>query len=124
MIEQDRRPISIIKRISSVAATVMARGGPWVALLVLIIVASALSPAFLRPGNVLRRASPLGIAAMGQTFVILTGGIDLSVGSVISLTNVLGAALMRGRQDKPVLVIGAVLLIGAFHDVLELLALA
>ena len=51
---------------------------------------------FLRPGsvtiaqlmNVSRQSSSLGIVAIGQAFVILTGGIDLSVGSVLTRSRV------------------------------------
>ena len=60
----------------------------------------------------LRRASPLLILAAGQLFVIATGGYDLSVGSLITLT-VLGAALMiDGDPSNTYWVIGALYLIG------------
>jgi len=44
--------------------------------------------------NVLRQVSIIGILAVGMTFVILTGGIDLSVGAVMALCGTLGAGLM------------------------------
>lgn len=44
--------------------------------------------------NVTRNFSFVGIVAMGMTLVILTGGIDLSVGSVWAMTAVLAASLM------------------------------
>ena len=48
-------------------------------------------------GNLLTDNAFLGITAVGMTFVILSGGIDLSVGAVIGVTGVLGhIALMRG----------------------------
>lgn len=63
--------------------------------------------AVLRPGsvtiwqmlNVSRQASALGIVALGQCVVILAGGIDLSVGAVLTLTNIVAASLMAGRND-------------------------
>jgi simple sugar transport system permease protein len=58
------------------------------------------------------RASPfLLISAIGMTFVILSGGIDLSVGGVIALTTVATAALLRGGTD-PWLVIVLMLVMG------------
>ena len=46
-----------------------------------------------------RQASALGIIALGQAMVILIGGIDLSVGSVVMLTNVFAIAWMRGSDS-------------------------
>ena len=45
--------------------------------------------------NVFRNNSYLLISAIGSTFVILTGGIDLSVGGVVALSTVVGAALLE-----------------------------
>ena len=68
------------------------------ALAIIIAVAlSLLSPYFLKTNNLLNlldQSVVTGIVAIGMTFVILTGGIDLSVGSVVGLTGViLGLAL-------------------------------
>src|SRR5271154_3976704 len=60
--------------------------------LVLAIVLSLLSPYFLKTGNLLNlldQSVVIGIVAVGMTFVILTGGIDLSVGSVAGLTGII-----------------------------------
>ncbi|MFN6996951.1 MAG: galactofuranose ABC transporter, permease protein YjfF, partial [Aquincola tertiaricarbonis] len=54
----------------------------------------------------------LVIVAVGMTFVILSGGIDLSVGSVIALTTMVSAALVEHRQWQPAVVIPLVLLMG------------
>jgi ribose/xylose/arabinose/galactoside ABC-type transport system permease subunit len=68
--------------------------GAAIVLAVLITVASVSFPTFLTPSNLTNIATqssfPL-IVAVGMTFVILTGGIDLSVGSVFALGGVLGA---------------------------------
>jgi ribose transport system permease protein len=65
--------------------------------LVIAIVLSFLSPYFLKTSNLLNlldQSVVVGIVAIGMTFVILTGGIDLSVGSLAGLTGVvLGLAL-------------------------------
>src|SRR5262249_24331567 len=54
----------------------------------------------------------LGIAAVGATFVILSGGIDLSVGSVVAFTSILIASLV-GHGFSPFAAIAIALLIGA-----------
>lgn len=48
--------------------------------------------------NILRQASGLGILTLGQTMVILTGGIDLSNGMVITLVDVLAAGILNGKD--------------------------
>ena len=71
----------------------------WIVLLLLLAVAALLSDAFLRPNylfNILRQAAPVGIAAVGVTLVMIAGGVDLSVGAIISLTAVVSAVLMEG----------------------------
>jgi galactofuranose transport system permease protein len=55
----------------------------------------------------------LAIAAVGMTFVIISGGIDLSVGSVIALTTMVSATLVEQRGWSPAVVIPAVLAMGA-----------
>jgi ribose transport system permease protein len=67
------------------------------ALVAVIIGATIASPHFFTWSNVsdvLRFASVAGVLAVGMTVVILTAGIDLSVGSVLALANVLAAGLM------------------------------
>jgi galactofuranose transport system permease protein len=53
------------------------------------------------------------VVAVGMTFVILTGGIDLSVGSVVALTTLVSASLLEGPGWSPYAVLPLVLLIGA-----------
>lgn len=71
------------------------------AILGIIILISAFVSEDFRTGqnavNVLRQSVALGIIAIGQTVVILNGGIDLSVGSTISLIAVLGSGLMNSE---------------------------
>lgn len=71
--------------------------------LLLMMALSLLSERFLTPANlmnVLRQATINGIVSVGMTIVILTGGIDLSVGSVLALSVTVGASLMK--QGTPV----------------------
>jgi ribose transport system permease protein len=83
------------------------------ALLGILILAIAISPVasdgsriFLQPGNltdILRQISLIGIISVAMTFVILTGGIDLSVGSILALsTTLVGMALARRGQRIPI----------------------
>ena len=69
------------------------RNGTWIGLLLLAIVVSILTEgSFLSPRNLtnlLRQASINGILAAGMTLVILTGGIDLSIGSLVALAGVI-----------------------------------
>lgn len=68
-------------------------------LLLLIVVFAALEPNFLSPVNllnVLRQVSFTGLVAIGMTFVILTAGIDLSVGSLLALAGMVGAYIAKG----------------------------
>jgi ribose transport system permease protein len=75
-----------------------ARFAPLMALVALIIISALLSDHFLVPRNltnVLRQVSYTGIIALGMTFVIIAGGIDLSVGSMVALVGVLTVSLIN-----------------------------
>ena len=70
-------------------------------MLALLIASAILSPAFLTSTNIfnlLRQLSPPTLLAMGMLFVILTGGIDLSVGSVVAMAAVLTAILLQSNN--------------------------
>ncbi|MBI5864624.1 MAG: sugar ABC transporter permease YjfF [Planctomycetes bacterium] len=54
----------------------------------------------------------LGVAAVGATFVILSGGIDLSVGSVVAFTSILIAALIEQHGQHPLVAIAVALAVG------------
>lgn len=82
------------------------RYGIFVVLLILIIFFSIASENFLVTNNLLiiaRQVSMLGIAAVGMAFVLLLGGIDLSIGSQITLVNIVAAWLMVNGKVNPVL---------------------
>ncbi len=85
----------------------------------LILTTSVLSDVFLTFRNIqnlLRQVVPLGFVSVGQTFAILTAGIDLSIGSVVSMAACLTTGMILGREHLvfPVvsLVIGLALFIG------------
>jgi inositol transport system permease protein len=83
------------------AATVLGRVAPLVFLLVLMLVFSVMQPRFLSElnlFNVMRQISITGLIALGMTFVILTGGIDLSVGSIVALAGLMAGSLNKGSS--------------------------
>jgi ribose transport system permease protein len=70
---------------------------PFVSLVALCILIAALEPRFLSAGNlagVARQTAVIMVIAMGMTVVMVSGGIDLSVGSVMALSGVMGALAM------------------------------
>ena len=89
-------------------------------LCLLIILAS--HGQFLRPDNlqnITKRSALLAIFAIGETFVIITGGIDLSVGSLVALSGVVATKLMMDAGQPLWVAMAAVLglsaLVGLFH---------
>jgi ribose/xylose/arabinose/galactoside ABC-type transport system permease subunit len=68
--------------------------------------------------NLLRNNAYIGIPAVGATFVILSGGIDLSVGSVIAFTCVFCALMIQRKGVDPRIVFAAILSIGTIFGVL------
>lgn len=82
--------------------------------LVVVAIAASLSDNFLTFGNIanlFQQAAVVGVVAVGMTFVILTGNIDLSVGSVVALCGMLVAVLMTNGYD-PVLAVTITALVG------------
>jgi len=74
-------------------------GRAFFALVVIVVVFSILSPVYFSTANFLVMASHVaiyGLLAIGMLLVILTGGIDLSVGSTLGLCGVVAGALMQG----------------------------
>jgi len=89
-------------------------------LVVIILVAGILKPGFLTAKHlitIVHDTSILGISAIGQTIVILTGGIDLSVGATMLMADAVGAMLLGGQNRIiPILIcLGLGLLIGAIN---------
>ncbi len=78
--------------------------GVLVFFLLLCVMMSLLSEYFLRTQNVfnvLRSASTIGIMAIGMTMVIVTGGIDLSIGSIMAVSAMLTARLITESGVNP-----------------------
>jgi len=97
------------------------RIGPVLILLLLVAIMSQLSPVFMTAqnvGNVLVQSAAIAILAIGQLLVILTRGIDLSVGSTLALASVVGA-LVYAETGGGAATIIAMLLAGLFIGALN-----
>ncbi|MDX8479149.1 ABC transporter permease [Mesorhizobium sp. VK24D] len=87
--------------------------GVLLALVLITLFFSLSAPYFATPGNALKIFVQIAIntvLAAGMTFVILTGGIDLSVGSVLALCTVVGATIMIDESLSPAVAITLALL--------------
>jgi ribose transport system permease protein len=82
--------------------------GPVLILALLILGISMLTPNFLKPvniGNILAQTAVIAIVAMGQQLVILTRGIDLSVGANLALATVMGGLVYRVTDSGPLVIL-------------------
>ena len=85
------------------AFAIFQRFGPLLFLVVLIAIFTALKPTFIDPTNVfniMRAISITGLIALGMTFVILTAGIDLSVGSLLAFCGMVAAVVAKGGNAE------------------------
>jgi len=93
-------------------------------IIAIIIIMSFASPVFMTSKNIIniiRQISINGIIAVGMTFVILTGGIDLSVGSVVAITSVICGYLLEQGTHWFLACLAAILIsliFGAFNGVM------
>lgn len=102
---------------------VLLRRQPWLitvfVLLILIVVNTVLQPSFIQPSVLqsnLTTFLPLILVAIGQTYVVLAGDIDLSVGSIVALANVVTVTIIDmfgGSLGSIFLGMGAGVLVGA-----------
>ncbi len=84
--------------------------GTLIGLLLLSAVLWVLTPHFFTVGNLLnvaQQTSINAIVAVGMTYVILSGGIDLSVGSMVALSGVVLGTLLQADQPLPIALLGA-----------------
>ena len=92
------------------------------AILILGVISSILSPSFLKLDNfrgILMSTSITGIMAIGMTFVILTGGIDISVGSVTALVCMAAANQMENHGMNAYTAIALALVIGLLYGIVQ-----
>ena len=84
---------------------------PFITLIVLFVVLSIASPVFLSQGNlstVVRQTAVINIIALGMTLIIITAGIDLSVGAILAMSGYLGATLMESGAPIGVAILGGI----------------
>lgn len=94
---------------------------PLIGLIIFSIIVSIFNPRFLSINNflnVLRQTSINSVIAIGMTMVILTGGIDLSVGSILALTGAFCAGMIKAGIN-PVIAITISLAIGVLFGILN-----
>ncbi|TFG62686.1 MAG: ribose ABC transporter permease [Spirochaetales bacterium] len=87
-----------------------------IAFIIICAILTILSPVFLSITNILnivRQSSIFGIMAIGMTFIILTGGIDLSVGSILAIAGAVAAGMLKsGVGMLPVVLVALLIGIG------------
>lgn len=86
------------------------RLGPLIILLLLVVVLSFASDVFFsfaNFGNILKQSAVISVLALGQLLVIVTRGIDLSVGSNLSLSAVVGGIVWRDSGSAPLAILAA-----------------
>ena len=95
--------------------SVMKKNVPFLILVFLLVLFSFVAPNFMTFGNLrtlIRQVSFSGISAVGLMFVMISGGIDLSIGSQIVFSNVLLAIMMVDWKLQPAVAIPLILLVG------------
>ena len=91
---QERRRTDVV--------SILGKFAPLIFLAILVVILSVLRPNFLSAFNlfnVMRQISFIGILAVGMTFVILTAGIDLSVGSILAFSGIVCASVAKGSRS-------------------------
>jgi ribose/xylose/arabinose/galactoside ABC-type transport system permease subunit len=112
-----RRPLNDRGAASVRMRALLGRFGLVIALAAIVGGLSIAKPTFLTVANlinVVRQISINGILAVGATYVLLTGGVDLSLGSLVALTGVVAACLAHPDQFPVVVPIVAGIAAGAF----------
>jgi len=90
------------------AAVLSLRAGPALILLLLVVVVSLTTPLFLTSRNirnVCSQTSVIAVVALGQLLVIVTRGIDLSVGSTIANSNIVSEVVFQHTQSSAVVIV-------------------
>ena len=104
----------------------LVQAGPILILVLVAAAMTALSPFFLTSRNITNlgfQTSIVAVLALGQLLVILTRGIDLSVGSVVALSGVLGGVVAGGSAGRGAAVVAAMVAAGAAVGVINGLVL-
>ena len=94
---------------------------PLIGLILFSAIVAVINPRFLSVANILnvfRQSSINAVIAIGMTFVILTGGIDLSVGSILAFCGAISAAMLSSGMN-PVLSLLVALVLGLFFGIVN-----
>lgn len=108
---------AILTNMAGNIGSVMRKFAPLFILLGLVILFTFIAPNFMTFNNLrlmLRQVSFVTISAVGIMFVMISGGIDLSIGSQIIFTNIVLAILMSDYQIDPLIAIPVIILMGTF----------
>lgn len=100
---------------TNTARSILKKNVPFLILVLLVVLFSFIAPNFMTFGNLrtlIRQISFAGISAVGLMFVMISGGIDLSIGSQIVFSNVLLAIMMVDWKLPPAAAIPLILLVG------------
>lgn len=99
--------------------------GLWVLLGVMLLITRLIQPNYGASGidALARAALPIAFAAVAQAVIVIAGGIDLSIGSMMALTNVAAAAMMHGQSEEfgvvaVILTLALGILLGVINGVL------
>ena len=85
-----------------------------IALIVLMIIITCINPNFMTANNLLNlllQVTANGFIAFGMTFVILTSGIDLSVGAILALSSAVSAGFIAQGMPLPLAVVCALIMV-------------
>lgn len=96
--------------------------GILIVLIVMWVLLMAVSPTFrtaTNAVNILRQVAVNGIIAIGMTFVIMTGGIDLTVGSLVAVAGVVSGSILVANPDNVVLAVAAGILVCALFGAMN-----
>ena len=102
-------------------------GSIFLGLLFLCLILSFFTSTFLtiyNIGIVIRQVSFIAIVAIGQTLVLLTGGIDLSVGAIAGLSSILGSMMMSNAGISPLISVPAAITFGMIFGLINGLLIA
>ncbi len=99
---------NFLKKFSGLSKTdiqqVLLKGRAFIALILVVVVFTSLSPQFMSGDNLVIMSKHVAINALlaiGMTFIILTGGIDLSVGSIVGMTAMIAGGLINEGLNIP-----------------------
>ena len=99
--------------------------GMWFVLIVLLLIFTIISPAFRTAnnfGNILKQISILGVAAVGISFVLISGSVDLSIGAIIALEIVVMAKMLQAKIPLGFVIVAGLLIAAVCSTINGLLA--